>query len=701
MKPFNPDRRKFLKLSAATVGSSLVLGISWTADSAAAEERSQPFQPNAWLRIESTGIITIFIAEAEMGQGTYTSLPMLVAEELEADWASVRVKHASLDPIYGFQGTGGSRSIQKAWKTLREAGAIARQMLKTAGAKHLNVPIEQCQVQTSKVIHQTTGRSVKYAELVGSAARLPIPKSVKLKTSNEFNIIGHSLPRLDLAAKLNGSARYGIDVKLPEMLYATIAQSPEFGGLVKNFNASAIKQRSGILDCFAIDEGVVVVAKSTWQAFQARQALEIEWHQGANVQLDNDRILQSLADDAALPPAEVIFESGEPLAQLQTQSDPIKSRYLLPFQAHMTPEPMNCTVQFHSDKLKIWAPTQSPSSAKKQAIAALSALQKKTAVEASGNKLQPQVEVETTLLGGGFGRRIQQDYVTQAVKIAHRFKQPVQLIWPRDEDVQHDYYHPLTQHHLRGILDKQGLPIVWHHLITGLDAYGYGAEQPQYAIPHIRVEVQRQKSPIPVGPWRSVSHHYNTFAVEHFFDELATAGGHDPLELRLKLLTQPRLKATLEIAAEAAAWQQQDDHRILGCAVHSGFGSHITEIVELLRDDEQTVKLGKIFCVMDCGQVISPDGVKAQLEGSIIFALSAALNNPITIKNGRVEQSNFHDYKILSFRETPEIEIIITSNQHDPGGVGEPGVPPLAPALANALLVGSGNAAFGLPLKLT
>ncbi|MCG8489840.1 MAG: molybdopterin-dependent oxidoreductase [Chromatiales bacterium] len=695
MKPFNPERRAFLKKSALSAGSALVLGIAWSGEIVAATDTEPSFKPNAWLKIDTDGVVTLYIAESEMGQGPFTSLSMLIAEELEVDWQKVRVEHAPLDPAYGFQGTGGSRSVRRNWKTLREAGAVAKQMLLTAGAESLKAPIDRCQAHQSRITHISSSKSVSYGELVGRAAEMPIPKNVKLKHHKNYKLIGTPVTRLDLADKLNGKARYGIDIKLPGMVYATIAQSPVFGGTTKHFNGAEIKRRAGIIDCFDIGEGVVVVAKSTWQAFQARKALKIEWHEGKTAQLNSDNIIQRLSGETSEKPS-LILERGDAMARLNSARNPIASEYRLPFQAHMTPEPMNCTVGVEDGQYSIWAPTQSPTSAKASAVKALKLL----VPQATEAELEARIEIVTPLLGGGFGRRIKQDYVTQAVKIAHRLKRSVQLVWPREEDVQHDHYHPLTQHRLRGSLDEAGNPQAWHHRITGLQSSKYGADTLPYDIPHVRVEMLRLDSPVPIGPWRSVSNHYNAYAIEHFFDELALAGGQSPLELRLKLLTEPRLKAVLHKAAEAASWHQQDQRRLLGCAVHSSFGSHVAEIVELIRLDDQNLKLGKITCVIDCGTAINPDTIKAQLEGSVIYALSAALKPPISLKNGRVEQHNFHDSPILSFKETPPIEVIITNSQLDPGGVGEPGVPPLAPALANALLSAHGKPVIDLPMEL-
>jgi isoquinoline 1-oxidoreductase subunit beta len=698
MNSFQPDRRRFLKHSAASLGSGLMLGICWPEVNAASESGDDAFQPNAWLQIDNQGVTTVYVAESEMGQGVYTSLPMLIAEELEVDWRMIRVVHASLDPIYGFQGTGGSRSVRKAWKPLREAGAIARQLLITAAAQQWGVAVVECFARKSRVVHQPSKRSLSYSELVERASHLPLPDRVTLKHADEYTLIGTPVLRTDLTGKIDGSARFGIDVRLPDQLYASIAQSPVFGGRIKRFNGDKIKKRPGIVDCFALDEGVVVVARDTWQAFQARQALEIEWTGGDQPELDNTQILKQLSDALASSSGKTVLERGKPTAASAVTTDKtIEQHYALPFQAHMTPEPMNCTAQVQKDRVRVWTPTQSPTSARSSTIQALRSLGGDWAL-ASDEELEPRIEINTTLLGGGFGRRILQDYVTQAVKIAARFEQPVQLAWPRDEDVQHDFYHPFTLHHMSGVLDENGLPGVWRHRIAGLEIDPYGADELPYEIPQVKVELIRLETPVPIGPWRSVSHHYHTFAVEHFFDALARAGQRDPLELRLMLLTEPRLKQALEIAAKSADWSNHNNPRYLGCAVHSSFGSHVAEIVELLKDGPE-LRVGKITCVADCGQVINPDSLKAQMEGAIVFGLGAALKPPITLKGGRVVQSNFHDTPILRFQETPDIEVILVPSHQDPGGAGEPGVPPLAPALANALLAATGQSSDGLPVR--
>ncbi|MEJ2395035.1 MAG: molybdopterin-dependent oxidoreductase [Candidatus Thiodiazotropha sp.] len=638
MNAFRPDRRRFLKLSAGAAGASLVLGVNWSCsreEPAGTDIEGDSFAPNAWLRIDSSGEVTVFVAESEMGQGPYTALPMLVAEELDVDWSRISIEHAPLDPVYGLQLTGGSRSIRKGWKRLREAGAVARKMLLQAAAHQWHVPVEECRALQGKVTHGRTGEVLEYGALSASAALLPIPETAHLKSPAEFRIIGTPIPRLDCADKINGKARFGIDTKLPGMVYATITHAPVFGEKLKNLHTEAALKIDGVLDVFTIDEGVVVVARNTWSAFKGKAALQIEWETGPNRSLSNASIIEDLKsrpDDQA----KLIERQGDPEALLG--SDALASTYTLPFQAHAAMEPMNCTASYEAGRLRIWAPTQ----------------------------------------------------------IAQRIERPVQLVWTREEDLQHDFYHPLSLHEMRGKLDDKGMPTAWHHTIKGPNVKPEGAAKLPYAIPHIRVDLLNIGKILPVGSWRSVQHHYNVFAVEHFFDELARAGQHDPLELRLRLMSNtPRLSKTLEMAAELSGWSYSSG--LFGAASHMGFGSYVSEIVRL-EESGGKLRIASITCVVDCGIVVNPDITKAQIEGSVIFGMSAALKSAIQFDGGRVKQHNYHDYPILNMAETPEIHVHLIESQENPGGIGEPGVPPVAPAIANALLSSRGESTQELPI---
>lgn len=699
MKPFSPDRRKFLKLSAGVTGASLVLGINWSCSNDANIDHTSGadvFIPNAWLRIDTKGRVTVLVAESEMGQGPFTLLPMMVAEELEVDWHQVRVERAPLKPVYGYQMTGGSSSIRKGWETLRQAGAITKEILRQSAALSWHVPVSECRAEQGQIRHISSDKTLTYAQLVPQAVGVQIPETAHLKEPDEFHIIGTPAPRLDTPEKINGKARFGIDIKLPGMVYATITHCPVFGGTPKNIDAEKTRQIEGVLDVFSIDEGVVVLAKDTWTAFKGKAALQIDWDFGDKQSLSSDSIIKTL-EALHIDETTEIIKQGAPENLLDEKS--IKNQYTLPFQAHVTLEPMNCTASYQDGKLRIWAPTQSPSEAYDAARAAT-----QSKITRATNKIKSKlfdsiddsIEINTTLLGGGFGRRLEQDFVSEAAQIAQRIEKPVQLTWTREEDIQHDFYQPLTLHEMRGTLDARGLPVAWHHTIKGTNAKPEGANVLPYDIPHIRVDLIDIGKILPVGYWRSVQHAYNAFAVEHFFDELAHAGNHDPLELRLQLMSKAaRLKKTLEVAADKAGWRSNSG--LFGVASHAGFGSYVTEIVQL-KEQGNRLKIAKITCVLDCGIVINPDIAKAQMEGSIVFGLTAALKSSIKIKDGQVQQSNYHNYPILSMAETPPIEVFIIDSNENPEGIGEPGVPPLAPAIANACFAATGKPVTDLPI---
>ncbi|MCU7904526.1 MAG: molybdopterin-dependent oxidoreductase [Candidatus Thiodiazotropha sp. (ex Epidulcina cf. delphinae)] len=706
MKKFNPDRRKFLKLGLGLAGGSLILGINWSCSAdpdSGSRGNSKDFSPNAWLRLDKMQGVTVIVAESEMGQGPFTLLPMMLADELEVGWKQVKVERAPATPVYGYQLTGGSGSIRKGWSTLREAGAVTKELLLTAGSIHLGVPKADCTATGGWIIHQPTGERVSYGELIDIAATLPIPHIAHLKEPDEFKIIGTPVPRLDTSDKISGRAKYGIDIRLPDMLYATITHCPVFGGKLKGFDATASKAIKGIVDVFSINEGVVVVAKDTWTAFKARQVLKIEWDFSDQELLSDESIIEHIKSvDSGK--GKVIQNSGEDIGAL-SQTRTLESSYILPFQAHVAMEPMNCTARYKGNKLEVWAPTQSPTQAYNTAkdntrnIAARTLDKIKSKVFGSHDE---NVEINTTFLGGGFGRRLQQDYVAEVVQIAKKTGKPVQLTWTRDEDVQHDFYHPFSIHELSGKIDARGMPIGWRQIVKGLGISTGNSGRIPYEIPNKLIKAVNIEGPIPTGPWRSVGHHYYTFATEHFLDELARAGSQDPLELRLKLLgSSPRLRNVIEVVADKGNWKDYlTGHRLLGVAARSSFGSHVAQIAEIELIDRE-YKIRKITCVLDCGLVINPDIAKAQMEGSIVFGLTAALKSKITLKQGRVEQSNFHDYPILTMRDTPEIEVFLVNSQEQPEGIGEPGVPTVAPAVANALLNATGSPVRSLPMAMS
>lgn len=702
------SRRRFFKISAAGVfGSGLVLAMAWKDSTGNVVGTGEKFQPNAWLKISSDGQVVVYTIESEMGQGPMTLMPMILAEELEVAWADIYVEHAPLKPIYGDQTTGGSSSIRRGWETLREAGAIAREMLIAAAARRWQVASNECYAQQSRVHHKSSKRELGFAELALDAAAQPIPKTVLLKEPRDFRVIGTAKPRLDLPQKLDGSAQYGIDVILPGMVYATTVHSPVFGGKVAKIDDSRVKAIPGVLEVLSFGDGaadvVAIVAKDTWTALKAAETLDIQWS-GNNSDkidvLDSERVRQKL-EHAASNAATITFTQGNVNQALQN-ARVLRANYHLSFQAHAPMEPMNCTVWLHDGSVEVWAPTQSPTSAHETAEHyGLSTLQsyKKRVADKLGIAVEDPVEIHTTLLGGGFGRRLKQDYVAEAVQIAKQIEKPVKLTWSRQEDIQHDFYHPQTFHAMHASVDDKGKPLAWRHQLAAV-RNAQAAEFP-YAIPHVEISTAQVNVNVPTGPWRSVSQHYYAFAQETFFDELAHFGKQDPLQLRLELLKDPRLRAVLEMAADKAGWDKsrQDGH-FLGVAAHFSFGTYVAEVVEVFINEKGEIRVPRVTVAVDCGIVINPDIVAAQMEGSIVFGLTAALKTAITIDKGRVQQSNYHDFPLLRLDEMPRVDIHQVKSEESPQGIGEPGVPPLAPALANAVFAATGKPVQTLPITI-
>jgi isoquinoline 1-oxidoreductase beta subunit len=702
------DRRRFLKLSSAGLfGTGLVLAMSWDDKSArahAAEGKAGTFQPNAWLKVGTDGEAVVYTVESEMGQGPYTLMPMILAEELEVDWSHIRVEHAPLAAVYGYQLTGGSSSIRKGWATLRAAGASAREMLITAAARQWGVARADCFAAHSQVVHRATDKRLSFGQLALAAAALPLPAKVSLKTPDQYRILGTAIPRLDIPQKVDGSARYGLDVTLPDMLYATTVHSPVLGGRPLRVAADQAKAIPGVLEVFTIDNAVAVVAEDTWSAMKAAGKVEIQWEAGVNGDLNSAGIRDQLRQ-AATEGGDIEFQRGDaPKALASSNADKnehkIEASYDLPFQAHAPMEPMNCTAWVRDDACEVWAPTQSPSAAHEVAteygLSTLASFKDKVARRLNLGT-EDAVKVHTTLLGGGFGRRLKQDYVAEAVQISKQVGKPVKLAWRREEDIQHDFYHPYTFHLMDGAVDGNGKPVAWWHRFAGV---GHpGAAKLPYAIANVRIEGRALELDIPTGPWRSVSHHYYAFAQETFFDELARLGGQDPLELRLALLQDTRLRGVLELAAEKAGWGKAlPDNHYLGLAVHHSFGTYVAEAVEIMRDEQNQIRVPRVVVAIDCGIVINPDIVAAQMESSVAFGLSAALKGSIRIEQGRVVQSNYHDFPILRLDEMPKVETYSVKSTASPQGIGEPGVPPLAPALANAIFAATGRPVRSLPI---
>ncbi|MCF6282486.1 MAG: xanthine dehydrogenase family protein molybdopterin-binding subunit [Candidatus Polarisedimenticolaceae bacterium] len=715
------SRRDFLKFSAVT-GAGLCIGISLTACSQASKTTSDnTFQPNAYLRISNNGAIIISIAESEMGQGVMTSLSMLVAEELDADWTMVKAELAPADrKLYGRQSTGGSSSVREAWQPMRKAGAAARQMLIQAAAKRWSVNINNCRTEKGRVYHDASGQSIGYGELSTQAAQQPLPENIQLKDPGSFQLIGRATHSLDGADKIHGRARFGMDIRLPGMVYATITHPPVFGGKLKQFDAEKARQVNGVQDVISIDQSVVVIAENSWAALQGQKALQIEWENGQLEQVNSVTIRRQLHAD--LDKIDFTVRSdGHTKEILANTPEPISVEYELPYQAHFTMEPQCCVAHVHDEGCEVWAPTQSPSSAK--SVAAKYGLSKsawlfgKLKKRIDGSDYE-DVKLHVPFLGTGFGRRRYADFVKEAVKISRAIGKPVNLFWSREEDTQHGFYRPTALNRLEAALGQDGLPIAWRHHISGPsigdfhdpDNYGKnkidnkmvgGAKQLPYAIPNIEVSAVLSRTPVPLGTWRSVGSSLNGFVVESFIDELAHAAQQDPVEYRRKLLqNSPRRLGVLKLAAEKAGWGQplpKGIHR--GIAIFKSFLSYVAQVAEVSVSSDGELKVHRVVCAVDCGMVVNPDGIQAQMEGAVAFALTATLKGEITINQGRVEQSNYHDYPVIRMSEMPKVETYLVPSAEAPTGIGEPGVPPLAAAVANATFAATGIRVRHLPIR--
>ena len=706
------SRRNFLKISAA-LGGGLLIGIDVAAcgrkEQAPAINAVPPgvLAPNAWIRIALDDSITLMVGSSEMGQGVMTAIPMLLAEELDADWSKVRAESAPAhvsytNPINGRQHTGGSTSVRGFWQPLREAGAATRELLMQTAAQRWNVPLAECSTEPSVVIHKISGRRLRYGELVEAAAKLPVPETAFLKEPKQFRLLGTSVPRLDTPAKLNGSAVFGQDVKVPGMLIAVVARCPVFGGKLKKFDASAAKKIKGVRHVLEIDAGVAVVADHFWAAQRGRDALKLQWNEGDAATLDSAQIRASFI--AAVDGGKSARNDGDVGQALQTAAKKIEAIYEVPYLAHACMEPMNCTAHVRKDGCDVWAPTQGQATAQHQI--------------GRHTGLKPEaIKVHTTFLGGGFGRRAEYDFVVEAVQISKQLRVPVKVIWTREDDLRHDRYRPATYNRMTAAIDPQGTLSAWQHRIAGpsifarvyppgikdgLDSSSLSnAQDIPYVIPNVAVSYALVNVGVPVGFWRSVGASQNVFVTECFFDEVARAAGKDPVALRRELLKDhPRHRAVLELAAQKAGWGTPlAAGHARGIAVAESFASFVAQVAEVSIENGK-VRVHRVVCAVDCGTVVNPNIVAAQMEGAIIFGLTAALKGEITLANGRVQQSNFNDYPLLRFDESPRIEVYIVPSTDPPGGVGEPGVPPIAPAVANAVYALTGTPVRKLPIRL-
>jgi len=681
------NRREFLETGVAA-GASLLIGFHLPAFDRGA---AKPFKPNAWIEIRPDGVVTIWTGRSEMGQGVKTAMPMIVAEELEADWTRVQVAQADADPAYGDQFTVGSRSVRSGFEPLRQAGAAAREMLVGAAALTWKVPREACRARNGMVEHVATGRRLGYGDLATLAATLPVPADPPLKPSAEFRILGTRVPRVDTPDKVDGTAVFGLDVRVPGMVYATVARCPVFGGRVKSFDPAPALAVPGVQRVVQISSGVAVVADRTWAAFAGKQAIKIEWDEGKAAQWSSDGIWRAFAA-AAERSGEVVRTVGDVDAGLQGAARTVEATYQAPYLAHACMEPMNCTAQLRGNRCEIWAPTQNPQGIER-AAAKLTGLP----VEA--------ITVHVTYLGGGFGRRGgPMDYATEAVELAKQIAAPVQVVWTREDDIQNAVYRPATYNVLRGGLDARGAPLAWSHRLVGPEGGSFlltrGADELIYPVPHFRLERVIEDPGVPVAPWRGVGPSQNGWVVESFVDELAHAAGKDPYAYRRELVAgHPRLVQVLDLAAERAGWSSAPPAgRARGIALWQFGDTFLAQVAEVSVAGDGAVRVHRVVCAMDCGVVVNPAGVEAQVQSAIIYGLTAALYGEITIDRGRVTQSNFTDYRMLGLAECPELEVHLVRSDAAPGGVGEAGLPPIAPAVCNAIFAGTGKRIRKLPI---
>ncbi|HUK07917.1 MAG TPA: xanthine dehydrogenase family protein molybdopterin-binding subunit [Stellaceae bacterium] len=703
------SRRSFLATTAA-VGGGLILSLRLPfLDLQAEAADAGVLAPNAFIRIGGDGQVVLVMPYVEMGQGTYTSIPMLIAEELEVDLKQVRLEHAPPDeklyanPMLGVQATGNSNAMRGAWKPLREAGATARTMLIAAAAARWSVDAKSCKSQAGEVVHASSGRRLKYGELAADAAKMPIPASVTLKAPEDFELIGTPAKRLDAPAKVNGTAIFGIDARPLGVKIATLAQSPVFGGRVKHVDDSAAKAVKGVRQIVVLDDAVAVVADHMGAAKKGLAALVIEWDDGPHAKLSTDDILSEL-EKATLNPGSVAQNIGDSDKAMAGAVTKLEATYQVPFLAHATMEPMNCTVHSRKDECEIWIGTQ--------AIARIQSFAAKTA------GLPPEkVIVHNHLIGGGFGRRLEEDVAVRAVQIARHVDGPVKVVWTREEDIQHDMYRPYWFDRISAGLDEKGNPVAWKNRYAGssvtarwLPMYFKDGLDPDstegaidlvYNMPNFHVEYVRVEPPgIPTAFWRSVGPSHNVFVTESFIDEMAAAAKQDPVAYRRALLDKsPRAKAVLDLAADKAGWGQalpKGSGR--GVSLQFVFGSYMAQIAEVDVAKDGTVRVRRVVCAMDCGTVVNPNTVQAQIMSGIIYGATAALYGEITLKNGRVEQTNFDTYQVLRMNEAPTVEIYIVKSSEPPGGMGETGTSAVVPAIANAIFAATGKRLRKMPI---
>ena len=703
------SRREFLKTTLAGAGLTIAASITPFGSRllSAQEVKKGLFNPNVWIRITPDNIVTIVVNKSEMGQGVSTSLPMIAADELEADWKQIRFKEAPggkkyIDPNWGMQLTGGSTSVRHMFEPLRKASAAAREMLRAAAAQTWGVPVNECAASKNTVRNTKSGKSLTYGQLCERASQLPVPENPPLKDESQFKIIGTSVARLDVPDKVSGKAIFGIDSFVPDMLYATIARPPAYGAKITSYDKEAPEKIPGVRKVATIDHGIAVCATFPDLAWKGRDALKAKWDKGSNPELNNETLEKTFLDSLKKEGA-IALNRGNAENALTQSAQKIEATYVLPYLAHVTMEPMNCTAHVSENRCDIWVPTQNQSGT-------LEVAQKLTGLEPE------QIRIHTTYLGGGFGRRGFVDYVEEAVQISKAAGKPIKLIWTREEDIQNDSYRPGYSCMIKGGIDDKGRMTAWSHKIVvqsiferfapqmiqnGIDPAAVdGIAEIDYEIPNLHVEYVKMELPIPVGFWRSVGNTQNGFTKETFVDELAYAAKRDPLEFRLNHLKNPSARRVLQVVAEKSGWgepPQKGEAR--GIAHHFSFGTHVAQVAEIsVNKKDGSIKVHRVVCAASCGRMVNPNIIVAQMKGAITMGLSAAMKEKIDFANGGVQTANFYNYKELRMDEAPEIEVHLVKTKDTMGGIGEPGLPPIGPAVANALFKASGIRMHRLPM---